>query len=186
MSMRIIAGRHKGRKLEADDGKNIRPTANRTREAVFNILMHNRFTDAELIGADVADLCCGTGAFGLEALSRGAARAALVDSNTAALKLAQKNTIHLGEVANVRLMQADVSQLPHAPFACDIIYLDPPYGQGLCEPALQGLVANGWLKEDALVLVEQQEREPLRLPAGLQLLDTRTYGNAKLSILARE
>ena len=181
MSVRIVAGKHKGRNLLAAEGKNIRPTSSRTRESVFNILAHHHLVD--LIGADVADLCCGTGAFAIEALSRGASRAILVDHATLALQLAQKNILHVGEMAQCKLLQADVGLLPLAYFPCDIIYLDPPYGLGLVAPALQSLLTRKWLKPEALILVEQQERELLQVPEGLRLLDTRIYGNAKVSIL---
>ncbi len=184
MSTRIVAGKHKGRRLQVLEGDAIRPTSARTREAVFNILAHNRYApDLTLEGASVADLCCGTGAFALEALSRGAARAVLVDQATESLKLAQANATHMGELPQCRLLQADASQLPTAPYPCTLLYLDPPYGGGFIAPCLAALQKKGWLAEQAMVLVETQARENLVVPEGYTLLDMRVYGNAKLTIL---
>lgn len=184
MSTRIVSGKHKGRRLDVLEGDKIRPTSARTREAVFNILAHNRYApDLTLVEANVADLCCGTGAFALEALSRGAARAILVDQSPESLKLAQANAMHIGELPQCRILQADVAQLPHPPFRCTLLYVDPPYGGGFATPCLKGLLAQGWLSARAMVLVETQAREALNVPEDYEILDERIYGNAKLTIL---
>ncbi len=184
MSTRIVAGKHKGRRLEVAEGADIRPTSARTRESVFNILMHNRYAeDLVLPGAKVADLCCGTGAFALEALSRGAAQAVLVDQSTASLKIAHKNAAHIGELPQCRLMQADVSQLPRPPFVSTLAYLDPPYAEGLITPCLNQLLAKGWMAPRAMVLVESQAKAVFTVPEEYEVLDERVYGNAKLTIL---
>jgi 16S rRNA (guanine966-N2)-methyltransferase len=178
--LRIIAGKHKGRKLLSSPDDRIRPT----RESVFNMLMHSRWLHTEgLQGLVVADVCCGTGAFALEALSRGAARTIMVDSNLESLQIAQKNAAHLGELPNCRFVQADAAQLPALPAPCDVLYLDPPYGQGLVAPALRSMQAKHWMAPNALLLVEQQEREILAVPEGFTLRDARVYGNAKITVL---
>jgi len=167
----------------------LRPTSDRTRESVFNILAHG-IPDFAFDGVSVVDLFCGTGALGLEALSRGAARATFVDADAAALKCAKENAARLGEWRNVLTLRLDATQIPPPPLAahapCALALLDPPYGQGLLVPALQGVAARGWLAENAVVVAEMGAKEPFEPPRGFQLLQERTYGAAKVVFLRFE
>jgi 16S rRNA (guanine966-N2)-methyltransferase len=179
--MRIIAGRHRGRALRAPPGLAVRPTSDRAREALFNMLERG---EPPLCGARFLDLFAGTGAAALEALSRGAARAVLVDRDPAALACARANVERLGEAARARLLKLDAARLgraPEEPF--DIAFLDPPYGSGLAAPALEAALQGGWLAPGARVAVELAAREPLAPPAGLAIEDERRYGAARLVFL---
>lgn len=184
--MRIVAGRHRGRTLKSPPGPAVRPTSDRTRESVFNILAHG-IPGFAFEGVSVADLFCGTGALGLEALSRGAAHATFIDRDAAALKYAKENAARLGEWRNILTLRLDAAQIPPPPLAahapCALAFLDPPYGEGLLVPALQGLAARGWLVEGALVVAEMGAKEPFEPPRGYALLQERIYGAAKVAFL---
>jgi 16S rRNA (guanine966-N2)-methyltransferase len=154
--MRIIAGRWRGRALNAPDGAATRPTSDRAREAIFSMLT-SRLGSFE--GLDVLDVFAGTGALGLEALSRGAGRACFIDSGGAAVKAIRANLAALGASGDVR--QAPVTALGPAPRAHHLVFLDPPYGQGLAGPALAHLHAKGWIAPGAIISVETEASEAL-------------------------
>ncbi len=162
--VRIIAGKHRGRAIRVPRTEGLRPTADRVREALFNILEHG-LDWAGLDGARVIDAFAGTGAFGLEALSRGAARATFLDVDGAALLAIRRNAAAMGEARNVTLLKLDATRLPPPPGAasapCDLAFLDPPYESGLALPALQGLASRHWLGPGAVAVVEVAAREPL-------------------------
>jgi 16S rRNA (guanine966-N2)-methyltransferase len=184
--MRIVAGRHRGRRLEAPVGLEVRPTADRTREALFNILEHGHFTadgTSPLLGARVLDAFAGSGALGLEALSRGAAHATFMDNNAVARSAIRASAKALDESAHVSILQADALNPPTAGASCNIVFLDPPYGSGFSEPALAALAARGWIADGAVCSVEVAARETLAPPAGFTLVDERRYGKAKLLLL---
>jgi 16S rRNA (guanine966-N2)-methyltransferase len=185
--MRIVAGRHRGRRLLAPPGETVRPTSDRAREALFNILSHGRLA-AEGIpfaGAAVLDAFAGTGALGLEALSRGAAEVLFLEQDPEALATLRRNIAALGEDAHARIIAGDATRPPRAPAACTLVLLDPPYRSGVAAMALTALEAAGWLAPDALVVVELAAREELTPPGGFILLDERVYGAARLVFLRR-
>jgi len=184
--MRIVGGRHRGRSLAVPRGLAVRPTSDRAREALFNILEHGKLsTDGRslLPGSTVLDAFAGTGAFALEALSRGAAHALLLERDPAALAAARDNARKLGEAANLTIRQADATRPGPAPAEAAIAFLDPPYGQGLAGPALEALAREGWFGPSAIVVVEIDGREAFRAPAGFALLEERRYGRARLVFL---
>ncbi len=187
--MRIVAGRHRGRPLRAPEGKGVRPTSDRARQAAFNILEHGipgfAFEDASVV-----DVFSGTGALGLEAISRGAAHATFIDVDALALKYAKENAARLGEWRHVLVLKIDATRLAPPPLAakapCMLAFLDPPYGEGLLGPALQGLAARGWLAANAVVVAEMGAKEPFEPPKGYALLQERAYGAAKIAFLRFE
>jgi 16S rRNA (guanine966-N2)-methyltransferase len=186
--MRIVAGRHRGRRLLAPPGEKVRPTSDRAREALFNILLHGQLA-AEGIpftGAAVLDAFAGTGALGLEALSRGAAEAAFIEQDPEALATLRRNIAALGEDGRARIVSGDATRPPRAPSTYALVFLDPPYRSGLAAAALTALDATGWLTPDALAVVELAAREDLGPLAGFSLLDERVYGAARLLFLRRE
>jgi 16S rRNA (guanine966-N2)-methyltransferase len=188
--MRIVGGRHRGRKISGpeDESDALRPTSDRARESLFNILEHGRFSrDGTSLVRDarVLDAFCGTGAVALEALSRGAAAATLMDKDPAAIALAHRNLAALGETGKARVVQADATAPPRAAEAHALVFLDPPYRSGLAIPALAALDAAGWLAPDALCIVESERREPLAAPPGFTLLEERGYGRARLDFLRK-
>jgi 16S rRNA (guanine966-N2)-methyltransferase len=180
--MRIVAGKHRGRTLLVPEDATIRPTSDRAREALFNILEHGSFAagGSPLLGRRVLDAFAGTGALGLEALSRGAAQVSFLELAPAARKLLGANIAMLGETANSRILAGDATRPPRAPAAVDLAFLDPPYGKGLGGAALMALAAAGWFESAALITLEIGARETPDLPAGFSLLDERRYGAARL------
>lgn len=178
--MRIIAGNFRGRRLLAPQGQAIRPTSDRAREALFDILEHGT---PSVRGARFLDLFCGTGAVGLEAHSRGAVEVVLVEHDRAALKIAEANIARLGSPASVRLLARDASLLGPAPHPFELIFLDPPYRSGLAGATLEALRQGGWLVADARIIVELGAMEDLDLPAGYTLERERRYGSAKFLFL---
>lgn len=177
--MRIIAGTWRGRRLLAPADRAIRPTSDRAREALFGILEHGA---PALRGARFLDLFCGTGAVGLEAASRGAAAVLLVDDDARALGLARANLERLGAPDHVRLLVRDATRLGRAQQPYDLVFLDPPWRSGLATPALAAL-RDGWLADEARLVVETAAREELELPPGLALEQERRYGAARFTFL---
>jgi 16S rRNA (guanine966-N2)-methyltransferase len=179
--MRIVGGRFRGHALKGPSSDAVRPTSDRLRETVFNILAHG-YGDA-VAGARVLDLFAGTGAMGLEALSRGAAFALFVDNGAAARGLIRENVEALGLGGQSRLFRRDATRMgpagPNEPFS--LVFCDPPYGQGLAERALASCAAGGWLTEDALIVVEEAQGVAVKLPAPFSEIETRDYGQTKLT-----
>jgi 16S rRNA (guanine966-N2)-methyltransferase len=178
--MRIIAGELRGRRLSSPAGRDVRPTSDRAREALFSILEHGQ---PPVRGARFLDLFCGTGAVGLEAFSRGAAEVLLVESEADALRVATSNLERVGAPGNVRLSRQDATRLGPAPAAFDILFLDPPYRSGLAGSALECLRRGCWLAPEARVVVELAADEALEFPDGYELEQERRYGAAKFLLL---
>jgi 16S rRNA (guanine966-N2)-methyltransferase len=180
--MRIIAGQFKGRKLLGFEGKDIRPTSDRTRESVFNLLMHGQYAGESIIGQHVLDICCGTGALGLEALSRGARIATFIDTDKKSLELAKQNAMHCGVTHAAFFVQADAAKLPAAREPASLVLIDAPYATPLLVPAYAALVRGGWLAPHALIVAEQERNVPVPTLDGAQLIDERSYGKPKVLI----
>src|SRR5262252_3752774 len=181
--MRIVGGRLRGRALAAPKSQAIRPTADRLREALFNILVH-AYDDA-VTGARVLDLFAGTGALGLEALSRGAAFALFIDDGAEARALLRENVAALGLGGVTRIFRRDARKLgmvhPVEPFS--LAFLDPPYGRGLAEAALASARAGGWLTPAALIVVEEAASAAFAAPEGFDELERRRYDDTALIVL---
>jgi 16S rRNA (guanine966-N2)-methyltransferase len=182
--MRVIAGKHRGRKLAAPEGGEVRPTAARAREALFDILMHGRLSDGPAYeDAIVLDAFAGTGAFGLEALSRGARFVTFLEKDRAARAVLKENIATLGEAQHAAILTGDATRPPRATGPCSLAFLDPPYREDLAAPALAALGKSGWLAPEALVIVELAAREDFEVPEGFTLLDERRYGAARFVFL---
>jgi 16S rRNA (guanine966-N2)-methyltransferase len=181
--MRIVGGRLRGRALAAPKSQTIRPTADRLREALFNTLIH-AYGDP-VSGARVLDLFAGTGAFGLEALSRGAAFALFIDHSAEARALVRENVAALGLGGVTKIFRRNAVMLgaahPLPPFS--LAFLDPPYGRGLAEQALAAAHAGGWLAPDALTVVEEAANAPFAAPEGFDELERRRYDDTALIML---
>ncbi len=184
--MRIIGGAWRGRRLaqlgRGDAGAHLRPTSDRVRESLFNVLQ-SRFAE-RIEGARVLDLFAGTGALGLEALSRGAATATFVENGRTALRLLRENIALCGAEGRARVIARDARRPGPAPAAQDLVFLDPPYAKGLGEAALAVALREGWLAREALVIWE--ESAPVVPPEGLVVLDERRHGDTVIRILARQ
>jgi len=175
--VRIVGGKLGGRPLAAPKTRDIRPTSDRLRESLFNVLMH-RHREA-LVGGRVLDLFAGTGALGLEALSRGADLAVLVDQGFEARGLIRQNIESLGLGGSARLLKRDATRLgPAAPFQpFTLVFCDPPYGKGLGTAALAGAVAGGWCAPGAIVVLEEAADADMSLPPELVEIDRRGQGD---------
>lgn len=182
--MRIVAGQFRGRRLAAlgkgDSGAHLRPTTDRVREALFNMLAGGRFGDP-FDRAHVLDLFAGTGALGLEALSRGAARVTLVENGRTGQRLIRDNIRTLGCADAAQLIGADATRLPQADQPASLVFLDPPYGKGLGEKALAAALSRGWIAPEALIVWE--ENAPQEAPAGFVPLESRRYGDSHVTLL---
>ena len=183
--MRIVGGRLRGRALAGPKSPAIRPTADRLRESLFNILAHG-YGDP-VTGARVLDLFAGTGALGLEAMSRGAAFALFVDDGADARALIGANVEALGLGGTTRIFRRDATRLgaahPVEPFG--LVFADPPYGQGLAQRALDAARDGGWLAPDALVVVEEAVAAKFAAPEGFEEIERRDYDETEFIFLRR-
>jgi 16S rRNA (guanine966-N2)-methyltransferase len=181
--MRVVGGRLRSRPIAGPKGEGLRPTADRLREALFNILAH-AYGDPTA-GARVLDLFAGTGALGIEAISRGAAYALFVDEGVEARALLRQNIEALGLGGVTRIFRRDATRLgpahPLEPFS--LVFLDPPYGKGLAEKALASARAGGWLTPQALVVVEESADAGFKAPDGYEELERRQYDDTEITFL---
>lgn len=184
--MRIVAGRLKGRAIVAPDGQGTRPTSDRVRQAIFNVLEHAAWA-RPLQGARVMDLFAGSGALGFEAISRGASFCLFVETDEAARGAIRENADAYGIMGATRVHRRSAIDLGVRPGsdgeAFDVAFLDPPYGRGLGEQALARLIEGAWLKPEALVVFERGSDEPEIDTPGYDRLDARDYGAARVLFL---
>jgi 16S rRNA (guanine966-N2)-methyltransferase len=182
--MRIVSGTYRGRALVAPKGHSTRPTADRTRQALFNVLEHAPWSHG-LRGLRVLDLFAGSGALGLEALSRGAIFCVGIDLDEDARAAIERNAKALGAAGDIAVRRADATRLgPRAdPAPFDLVFLDPPYGTGMNEPALAALGRHGWLAPGAIVVVERGTSEAPLIATGYERLDSRDWGAARVYFL---
>ena len=183
--MRIVGGRWRGTTLAAvgkgDPAAHLRPTSDRVRESLFNVLTQGRHGDL-VTGARVLDLFAGTGALGLEALSRGAASTTFAETGRAALALLDRNIARLKPEA-ARVLRADATRLPPAPEPATLVFLDPPYGKAMGEKALASADAYGWTASGTVAAWE--EAAEMAPPPGWELLDARRYGGTWITLIRR-
>ena len=178
--MRIIGGQYRGKKLVAPAGMETRPTSDRARESLFNII-DSYFLKNGILWRDirVLDVFAGTGAVGIEAVSRGAKEAFLIENHLAAIRAIRAN-----KVPGITLIEKDVFKIGPAKGSCTLVFLDPPYLKGLVEPALRVLTQKGWIGQQALVVAEMEKNEQIH-PVGFEIIDERVYGKAKFIFLRR-
>jgi 16S rRNA (guanine966-N2)-methyltransferase len=185
--MRVIAGRFRGRPLAVPLDASVRPTADRVRESVFNILMHG-LGDFSFAGQRVIDLFAGTGALGIEALSRGAGYCLFVEEAPEARALIRRNVEAFGLTGETRIYRRNATDLGPAgnvePFG--LAFLDPPYGKGLGVKALSGLAGDSWLKPGALAVFEEKAHAEILIPAPYAVVDSRTWGDTEVRFLRYE
>ncbi len=188
--VRIVAGKHKGRRLTVPGELDIRPTSDRARQALFNILSHGDYAGPDgpmPRGRAVLDVFAGTGALGLEALSRGAASVCFIERERAAARLIEATAEAMGEAAQVKVLTRDATKPGHPPTSppahFDLVLLDAPYRTGQSVPALGALAELGWLGTGAICCVELAKQEDFQPGPAFTLLDERHYGAARLIIL---
>ncbi|MDE2228020.1 MAG: 16S rRNA (guanine(966)-N(2))-methyltransferase RsmD [Alphaproteobacteria bacterium] len=181
---RIIAGKHRGRKLASLAGGTVRPTSGRAREAVFNILAHAGFTPRPPYeDAFVLDAFAGSGALGLEALSRGARFVTFMERDRTARAVLAANIAALGAERQTTVLTGDALRPPRANAPASLAFLDPPYAEDWAAPALAALAASGWLQPDSLAVVELPAKRAFAPPVRFTPLDERRYGAAKIVFL---
>lgn len=183
--MRIIAGKYRGRPLAAlgkgDKAAQLRPTSDRVRESLFSMLTHHDVIE----NARVLDLFAGTGALGLEALSRGAREVCFVESGRKGQQLIEENIEKLDAAGATKLMRNDATRLGDWPFApFDLVFLDPPYGRKLGQQAIEATRRGGWLAPGALLVWE--ENAPMQAPEGFERVDSRKYGDTHITLLRHQ
>lgn len=181
--MRIVAGRFRGKQLISPKSDDIRPTSDRVRESLFNILASRLGPNFD--GLRVLDLFAGTGALGLEALSRGASFAAFVDTGIEARGIIRQHIESFGLGGQTKLLKRDATALgPMEKFkAFDLVFLDPPYEQELGDQALAEAVKHGWSSPDALIIFEERKGVVPKFPQGIEIEDQRDYGDTSIHIL---
>jgi 16S rRNA (guanine966-N2)-methyltransferase len=180
--MRIVGGEYRGRTLESPEGKNTRPTGDRVRESVFNILRHAGWLKTPVLeNALVLDVFAGTGALGLEAFSQGAAHVAFMEQDRIAAAVCRRNIAQLHAGEQSRLFMCNALTPPPRPADVaprTLVFLDPPYGKGLGAQALMALVRTGWLAEDVVCILEMAKKQQEETPPGFDMQDERAYGIA--------
>jgi 16S rRNA (guanine966-N2)-methyltransferase len=186
LGLRIVSGEFRGKALAAPAGETTRPTSDRARQAIFNILEHAAWSKG-VRDLRVIDLFAGSGALGFEALSRGAAFCLFVETDEAARGAIRENVDAMGLFGRTRVHRRDATQLGQRPGAdgpaFDLAFLDPPYAKGLGETALEKLAAGGWLAPEAVVVLERGAGEPPLSAPGYEELDVRDYGAARVWFL---
>jgi 16S rRNA (guanine966-N2)-methyltransferase len=181
--VRIIAGRNRGRRLEAPPGGVTRPTAERMRQALFDMLWHAPWGGREAVEDQVVlDAFAGTGALGLEALSRGAASACFIENDRPAVAALRANIAICKDEGSARVLAADATRPPRAKAPCALVFLDPPYAKDLVPRSLAALGAAGWIAPAALICVEMGREETAGLP-GFEVLAERSHGAARVLVL---
>lgn len=180
--MRIVGGKYRGKKLLSPDGKDVRPTSERAREAIFNILYS--YTGGDYSLWNIADIYGGTGAFGFEAISRGFNSVTFVDINPTIL---QKNTKCFPMEANkIHIIKADATKLPGVKTSFDVIFTDAPYACGLTEKTLNQLLIKEWIGSKTLCIIEISKDETVEIPQVLEVFDERVYGPARILFLRQK
>lgn len=182
--MRIVGGQLKGKTLTTPKDNAVRPTSDRVRESLFNILAHG-INDLKLEGAYIADLFAGTGALGIEAMSRGAVWCLFVDDAAASRGLIRENTMNLGLNGKSKISRQDATDIgPRSKRSpqFDLVFADPPYDKGLGEKALAKLHIHNWLKPNAIVVLEESKRAKIEMPDCFEIIDERKYGDTQIII----
>lgn len=187
--MRITSGAWRGRRLIAPPGRLVRPTSDRVRQAIFNLLRHGGFFDGGddgfLNGVAVLDVFAGSGALGFEALSNGASFASFIENGRPSLLALRENSAEIGATNTSAVIAADATKPPQAPRTHGLVFLDPPYGKNLGEIATVTLNARGWFARDAILVLEEADGVVTAPPPGFAALDTRRYGDTAIHILRR-
>jgi|TARA_B110000438_G_C15800104_1_gene644717 16S rRNA (guanine966-N2)-methyltransferase len=181
--VRIVGGRLKGRALMSPANEHLRPTADRVKESIFNILLHG-IDGFNIENIAVIDVFCGTGALGLEAISRGARHSIFIDHNNGAIEIARQNALSMGLKDEVTILKLEMQTLAQPPkkvrLPAKLAFLDPPYNKGLASMALSVLKNKGWLEHDALCVVETSVKEMLDIPKDFNFLNERIYGPTRI------
>ncbi|MGD9637882.1 MAG: 16S rRNA (guanine(966)-N(2))-methyltransferase RsmD [Alphaproteobacteria bacterium] len=181
--MRIISGTLKGKKILSQEGQDTRPTSDKNRQSLFNIICHNYFSQ-NLTGVSVLDIFAGSGALGLEALSRGALKACFVENNKKALYYINENIKNCRLEKQSEIIKSDATNLANLKNECfSLIFIDPPYHKNLIEPTLNNLIKNHFINNETILVIETAKDESINLPENGIIDDQRSYGITKFSFM---
>lgn len=181
--MRIVAGRYKGKELAVPLGKTTRPTADRVRESIFNILNSLFLKEYKVwIDLSIFDTFAGTGALGIEAISRGASRLFVAETDKEAQSCLRKNLQMIQEDNIPVKIFSDIFQIPATQKPIDLVFMDPPYNKGFVKQGLNLLIEKGWIGKETICVIEVDRSEENILPPQISAMDTRIYGKAKILI----
>ncbi|MDW3208094.1 MAG: 16S rRNA (guanine(966)-N(2))-methyltransferase RsmD [Alphaproteobacteria bacterium] len=184
--MRIVAGSRRGLTLEAPEGHTTRPTTDRARESLFNILAGPKYL-GRLRDRSVADFFAGSGAVGLEAISRGAAQCHFLETDPGALQVLRRNITRMKDAATAcHVLTQDATRPPRARDACGLLFLDPPYDVDAAATALTAAISAGWMADDGLAVVQVHPKRDFSVPDGLEQVDDRKYGATRFLFLERQ
>ena len=184
--LRVISGKYKGKKLFCEEEAEIRPTKEIAKEGLFSILDSDKFLkngERLLVGANVLDVFAGTGALAIEAISRGARSATLIDNNPQHIDVARKNISSIQEAENIKILKADATSLPNSRERYDVVFIDPPYQGNLLIKALEQLATKAWFNPLAIVVCESSSKEKIEFSEHFEFLEERQYGKSKFTFL---
>lgn len=181
--MRIIGGTYRGKKLNPPQDKNIRPTTDRMRETLFNMLEHG--AGPGIRGSRILDLYAGTGALGLESLSRSADHVTFIENNHRSMKLIKENAKLIGNPNNASYLSLDATKISKRIGIFDVIFMDPPYRKELVKPTIQNILDHELLSEEGIIIAEYASDEEIEFPSKLEEIKSRKMGDATFSILTR-
>lgn len=184
--LRIIAGKYKGKKLSPILETSIRPTKEIAKEALFSMLESDKYNISGkklLRGSKVLDIFAGSGALAIEAISRGASKALLIENNAENIEVARKNIRSIDEVSNITILGIDATNLPNSKEKYNLVFIDPPYKENLIQKTLSLLVTKNWLEESAIIVCEMESSETLKEIEGYKILEERKYGKSKFVVL---
>jgi len=188
--LRIVGGKYRGRALLSPKGDATRPTSDRARQAIFNILEHAAWMSDDIMDSGVVlDIFAGTGALGLEALSRGKSMAVFFEQNKSSASICHANAEKMGALDDTRIFRCDATKPPKRPNdipPATLVFLDPPYGKDLGLAAIEAFIAKDWLAENAIIIMEMAVRTPEPLPDSCEQIDSRDYGVAHIRFLKRK
>ncbi len=184
--MRIVAGKHKGKLISGPTGVAVRPTSDRVREAIFNILAHSEWRQSaplDIRGARVLDGFCGTGALGLEALSRGCHFTTFIDNDLTSLNLCKRNVKNLGEAEASAILLCDCLNPIKTENPCNLVFLDPPYRKNIIPEVLTALSCAGWIAEGGVCVIETSTKQSTQPPDNFEFHNQRSYGRTLITFL---
>lgn len=183
--MRIISGLLKGKKLISPDGQGTRPTSDKARQGIFNIIEHAPWSNG-IKDANFLDICAGTGAFGLEALSRGAKFSYFIENNKSALNALKENIKNCRFENKTKIIDANILSLPKITILFDIIFIDPPYFQNLITPVLKQIIEKKYIGTSSIIIIEHHKDEEILLPENYLVLKKVNYGINGITFLKIE
>jgi len=181
--MRIVSGKHKGKKIDYISDSTTRPTKDAVRESIFNILAHAPWCEVDIKGSTILDVFAGTGSLGLEALSRGATKGYFIEQDKAAINVCRKNIESMDMQNIAKILNFNATKLPPRPEnieVADLVFLDPPYSKNLGEEAIVSLIKGNWVSNNTIYVLEEAKNSTINIPNNFEIIEERSYGITKI------